>query len=46
MGSGSTGKGAVLENFNFIGIDLDPDYVAIAKARIQRQLDDNFLLGL
>jgi site-specific DNA-methyltransferase (adenine-specific) len=38
-GSGSTGKGAVIEGFNFIGIELDPDYVAIATARIQHQLD-------
>lgn len=40
MGSGSTGKAAVLEGFNFIGIDLSPEYVAIARARIdhaQRQ---------
>jgi len=39
-GSGSTGKGAVIEGFNFIGIELDPDYVAIATARIQYQLDN------
>lgn len=35
MGSGSTGKAAVLEGFNFIGIDLSPEYVAIARARIE-----------
>lgn len=34
MGSGSTGKAAVLEGFNFVGIDLDPAYVEIAKKRI------------
>lgn len=34
MGSGSTGKGAVLEGFGFIGIELDPDYFEIAKGRI------------
>lgn len=34
MGSGSTGKAAVLEGFRFVGIDLDPAHVAIAKARI------------
>ena len=34
-GSGSTGKAAVLEGFNFIGIELDPEYIAIAEARIQ-----------
>jgi site-specific DNA-methyltransferase (adenine-specific) len=38
-GSGSTGKGAVIEGFNFVGIELDPDYVTIATARIQHQLD-------
>jgi site-specific DNA-methyltransferase (adenine-specific) len=40
-GSGSTGKGAVIERFNFVGIELDPDYVAIATARIQHQLNQN-----
>jgi len=34
MGSGSTGKGAILEGFDFIGMELDPEYVEIAKARI------------
>lgn len=33
-GSGSTGKGAILEGFNFIGIELDPDYAKIAEQRI------------
>lgn len=33
-GSGSTGRGAVLEGFQFIGIELDPDYADIARARI------------
>jgi DNA modification methylase len=35
MGSGSTGKAAVLENFSFIGIDQSADYLEIATARIQ-----------
>jgi len=35
MGSGSTGKGAMLENFKFIGIELDPDYMKIAEERIK-----------
>ncbi|HDS1220304.1 TPA: site-specific DNA-methyltransferase [Stenotrophomonas maltophilia] len=35
MGSGSTGKAAVLEGFQFIGIELDPAYAAIAEARIR-----------
>jgi hypothetical protein len=34
MGSGSTGKAAVLEGFNFIGIEREAEYVEIAKARI------------
>jgi DNA modification methylase len=35
MGSGSTGKAAKLEGFNFIGIELDADYLKIASARIE-----------
>jgi len=35
MGSGSTGKAAQMEGFNFIGIELDPEYFKIAKARIE-----------
>ena len=34
MGSGSTGKAAVLEGFSFTGIELSPEYTAIARARI------------
>lgn len=34
MGSGSTGRGAVLEGFNFIGIEMDAGYYDIADARI------------
>ena len=33
-GSGSTGKAATLEGFQFIGFELDPQYAAIANARI------------
>nr|WP_312660861.1 site-specific DNA-methyltransferase [Stenotrophomonas geniculata] len=35
MGSGSTGKAAVLEGFQFVGIEQDPVYAAIAEARIR-----------
>jgi len=35
IGSGSTGRGAVSQGFNFIGIELSPEYVEIAKARIE-----------
>ena len=38
MGSGSTGKGAILEGFAFIGIEREADYSAIAKARIDHAL--------
>lgn len=34
MGSGSTGKAAVLEGFDFLGIEQDAAYMAIARARI------------
>ena len=34
MGSGSTGCAAVLEGFDFVGVDLTPEYVAIAQKRI------------
>jgi len=33
-GSGSTGKAAVLEGFNFIGVEQSAEYIEIAKARI------------
>jgi site-specific DNA-methyltransferase (adenine-specific) len=35
MGSGSTGKAAILEGFNFIGIEIEAEYLDIAKARIE-----------
>jgi site-specific DNA-methyltransferase (adenine-specific) len=34
MGSGSTGKAAMLEGFDFIGIEQSAEYVEIAQARI------------
>lgn len=33
-GSGSTGIAALLEGFNFVGMELDEDYFKIAEARI------------
>lgn len=49
-GSGSTGKGAVLEGFKFIGIERDEDengqplgYMAIAEARIQWAVDQVYV---
>ena len=35
MGSGSTGRGAVLEGFAFVGIEREADYLTIAQARIE-----------
>lgn len=35
MGSGSTGKAAKLEGFQFIGIEREAEYLEIAKARIE-----------
>lgn len=32
-GSGSTGRAAISEGFQFFGIELDPEYAAIAEAR-------------
>jgi|TARA_R100000049_G_C1931556_1_gene75503 site-specific DNA-methyltransferase (adenine-specific) len=35
MGSGSTGKGALLEGFKFIGIEVEREYFDIACARLE-----------
>jgi len=35
MGSGSTGKAAMIERFRFIGIEREQEYFEIAKARIE-----------
>ena len=35
MGSGSTGKAAILEGFRFVGIEMNADYLEIARARIE-----------
>jgi site-specific DNA-methyltransferase (adenine-specific) len=45
MGSGSTGKGAVIEGFNFVGIEQDADYLDIARARIQWACEQEVQLG-
>jgi site-specific DNA-methyltransferase (adenine-specific) len=36
-GSGSTGKAAMREGFQFIGCELDPEYFAIATSRIEHE---------
>lgn len=38
-GSGSTGKAAILEGFQFIGIERETEYVKIARARIEHALN-------
>lgn len=40
MGSGSTGKAAMLEGFKFIGCELSPEYMKIARSRIEA-VDDS-----
>jgi DNA modification methylase len=35
MGSGSTGVGTLIEDFNFIGMEMDQEYFEIAKQRIE-----------
>lgn len=37
MGSGSTGKAAIREGFQFIGIDMSAEYFSIAAARIEHE---------
>ena len=39
MGSGSTGAAAMLEGFQFIGIEREAEYVAIARERIESRKD-------
>ena len=34
MGSGSTGKAAILEGLGFVGIEYNPDYYAICESRL------------
>lgn len=38
-GSGSTGKAALLEGFNFVGIELTEDYLPIIQGRLQWAAD-------
>jgi DNA modification methylase len=38
MGSGSTGKAALLEGFDFIGMELSEEYFAIAEKRFSGQI--------
>ena len=36
MGSGTTGKAAMSNNRNFIGIEIVPEYVQISKDRFKK----------
>ena len=40
MGSGSTGKAAVREGMNFIGIEMEQDYFELAEARIDWETEN------
>ena len=40
MGSGSTGKAAVLEGFRFVGVEREAEYLDIAAARIEAAMDE------
>ena len=42
MGSGSTGKAAVRGGFDFVGIEMDEEYMEIATARIQYEQDNPY----
>ena len=46
MGSGSTGKAAHLEGFQFIGIEQDPAFVEIARARIAAAVQRSEMMAL
>ena len=41
MGSGSTGKAAVREGMNFIGVEKEDEYMEIAKTRIEHEQKKN-----
>jgi site-specific DNA-methyltransferase (adenine-specific) len=45
MGSGSTGCASILEGFDFVGIDITPEYVAIAQKRIAHYAVESPLEG-
>lgn len=45
MGSGTTGKAAMREGFRFIGCELSPEYLEIARARIAQAFEE-FIVDL
>jgi len=46
MGSGTTGCAAVLEGFDFIGIEREPEYMQICEARIRHHMGGLFAHGV
>jgi len=46
MGSGTTGCAAVLEGFEFIGIEREPEYMDICEARIRHHMGGLFAHGV
>lgn len=42
MGSGSTGKAATRGGFDFVGIEREKEYMEIAEARIQYEIDNPY----
>jgi len=42
MGSGSTGKAAIRGGFDFVGIEREEEYMEIASARIQYEIDNPY----
>ena len=46
MGSGTTGCAAVLEGFDFIGIEREPEYMQICEARIRHHMGALFAQGV
>lgn len=46
MGSGTTGCAAVLEGFDFIGIEREPEYMQICEARIRHYMGALFANGV
>ncbi len=44
MGSGSTGKAAVREGMNFIGIERETEYFEIAKSRIEYEINNPIIV--
>ena len=46
MGSGTTGCAAVMEGFDFIGIEREPEYMDICEARIRHHMGALFAHGV